>query len=361
MALLWVSLLMWQGDPLREALERHVRRLASDELQGRLPGTAGGALAAAYVAEAFREAGLAPAGRDGFYHDVDRAGPIRNVAGILKGRSPELVLLAAHHDARGVVDGRVQNGADDNASGVAVLIEVARSWKGKVPDRTLCFVSFDAEEKGLLGSREFVKSGLVDLGQIAAVVVMDLVGGRFLPWEDRRLYALGSECSPVLDDLLARTEEGAGLELRRLSMAALEPYPGMARSDYGPFRDRRIPFTFLSTGTPWYYHTEHDDPEVLDFPKLARVAEWVRRLVEAIAESPERPRWVPVEAKARSVAALLGSLKEILARADEFGLEAPVRADLEDHVRRLSGDPDLTSLQKAMMAILTVARSAKRP
>lgn len=362
MILLFI-LCLQAGAMSAEALERHVRILAADEMKGRAAGSVEGLRAAEYVAERFKEAGLKPAGREGYFHDFEVRGVRgRNVLGLLPGRRPEgVVILAAHHDARGVIEGKIQNGADDNASGVAIVVEAARSLAGKTPERPMLFISFDAEERGLLGSRECLKSGLLDPARISAVVVLDLVGGRFFPWEERRLYALGSESSRGVDDVVGGMEKGSGLELRRLAVGVLEPFPGMARSDYGPFRDRNVPFVFFSTGTPWYYHTEHDDLSVIDFPKLARVGALVERVVEGLSAAAEQPRWSPADAIARTKAAVAETIQEIQDHREDLGLTDAALQELKTLRLQAAESVDLAGLQRCLMKILTLAKQRKQP
>ena len=190
----------------REGFERHILKLASDEMKGRDDGTPEGLAAAEYVAGRFKECGLKPGGRDGYFQDFtsrfssgspEHKG--RNVVGLLEGkRAREYVVVAAHHDGLGVRNGKIHNGADDNASGTAMVLELARSFSGTVPGRSMLFISFDCEEDGLLGSREFVKSELYPASSFAALFVFDLVGGDFFEWEKDRFYALGSESSAEL-------------------------------------------------------------------------------------------------------------------------------------------------------------------
>lgn len=342
----------------REDLERHVRFLASDEMRGRDNGSPEGLRAAAYVADRLREAGLRPGGKDGWYQDFSRRGVAgRNVVGLLEGeRREEFVVVAAHHDARGVLEGKVQNGADDNATGVAVVIELARAFAGAKPARSMLFISFDAEEDGLVGSREFVNAELYPPGAIVAAFVFDLVGGNLFPWDRDRLYALGAEYSPELWDRAGKA--GGDLDVVRSGVYLIEPLPGMARSDYHAFREKGVPFVFFSTGTPWYYHTEHDDPEVVDFGKLERAARAARRVIAGTVADPGRPSFrgprVPPEDLETVRTALDRALGDGTIRMDE-ALRGQARAAREE----LGGlaEPDRTRLQRAMMVLFRIARA----
>jgi Zn-dependent M28 family amino/carboxypeptidase len=357
----WIAALFLQAAPSAEALERHVRHLASDEFRGRAAGSLEAERAADYVAAAFKEAGLRPAGSDGWFHAFEQRGVRgRNVLGLRPGRlEGPMIVLAAHHDGLGVVEGTLRNGADDNASGVAVVLEAARLLSGS--ERPLLFVSFDAEERGLLGSREALRSGAIDASKVGAAVVLDLVGGRLFPWEERRVYALGSESSPAVDSAVSGAASGAAVDLRRLGVSILEPFPGMARSDYGPFRDRKVPFVFFSTGSPWYYHTEHDDAERLDYPKLARSADLAIRTVRALADGEADPAWAPIDAWTRTAEGAAESLKEIAAHREELGLGEDQVRELESLRAKAAETRDPAVLQRCSMKILTIVRSKKAP
>jgi hypothetical protein len=333
-----------------EALERHVRFLASPELQGRDNGSEGGRRAAEYVAEGFKAAGLKPGGPQGWFHDFDKG---RNVIGLLEGESKEAVVVAAHHDGHGIVKGKVQPGADDNASGVALVLELARELGRTRPKRSMLFICFDAEEDGLLGSREFVKAGLYP--DVAAAFVFDLVGGRFFEWETDRLYALGSESSAQLSAVVRSTRVD-GLSVSPMGVFLIEPYPDFARSDYSAFRAKGVPFVFFSTGTPWYYHTEHDTPAVVDFPKLARVAAFARAVAVETANAPERPAFRKAAPSADDAAAVREGLSRILENAGRLTWPEGKREAAEALLKEpATAEPK--ALQKAMMLMLSIARA----
>jgi Zn-dependent M28 family amino/carboxypeptidase len=343
-----------------ELLEKHVRYLASEELQGRNNGTEGGRKAADYVAERFREAGLKPGGPQGYFHEFDwRGAPSRNVIGLLEGESKEVVIVAAHHDGFGVVKGKVQPGADDDASGVALVLELARALGKLKPKRSMLFISFDAEEDGLVGSREFVKAELYP--DVAAAFVFDLVGGRFFEWETDRLYALGSESSERLSAVVRSTKVD-GLSVAPMGVFLIEPYPDYARSDYAAFRAKGVPFVFFSTGTPWYYHTEHDTPARIDYPKLARVTDYARAVAFETANAPERPVFRKAAPSAEDLAAVKDALAMIVKRSERLtwpaGKWEAVQASF-DEISALR-EPEPKKMHKAMMLMMTVARAQEK-
>ena len=360
MSLLALFLLVQAPDPAR--LERDVAFLAAPDLKGRDNGTPEGLKAAEWVAERMKESGLKPGLASGWFHDFEaRSVKGRNVAGLIEGTKPdEIVVVAAHHDARGIVGGKLQPGADDNASGVALILEVARLLAGSKPRRSILFVSFDAEEDGLVGSREFVKAGLHPGAEYAACFVFDLVGGNAFDWEKGRVYALGSESSPELAAAVgdAKVE---GLKAMRLAVGLIEPLPGFARSDYAAFRDRGVPFAFFSTGTPWYYHTEHDVPARIDLPKLARVCDLARQAVSAAATSEARPTFRRAAAGAEDAREVRAMLSSLLEAKGKIVLEEKHEAAARKLVEELEGEPELKTMQRAMILLLTAARAQGKP
>jgi len=241
-----------------------------------------------------------------------------------------------------------------------MVLELARSFAGTKPDRSLLFVSFDCEEDGLVGSREFVKSGLYPPESIAAMFVFDLIGGDFFEWERNRIYALGSEYSAELSERITRAAAGCReLEVVRSAVALIEPFSDMARSDYHAFRSKGVPFVFFSTGTPWYYHTEHDTPERINYGKLEKAARLVRGVIAETAADVKRPVFrapARVEEDSRT---LVASLEKVLENREHLAMSGKQ----EELARSLSADlagskePDLKKQQQAMILLFNVARS----
>ncbi|MBI2931990.1 MAG: M28 family peptidase [Planctomycetes bacterium] len=365
---------VWPAARAQEPFRRHIAFLASDEMRGRNNDTEEGRRAAQYVADQFQAVGLRPGGIDGsWFQDFEtklstRSEKIvrgRNVAGILPGGdlAHEFVVLGAHHDARGVINGKIQNGADDNASGVAMIIELARAFARAPARRTLVFVTFDAEEDGLIGSREYVKAKLVDPGSIAATFIFDLVGGDFLPWERRRVYALGSEYSGELWDRVGRMAAAEpDLDVARLGVYLIEMMG--PRSDYAAYRAASVPFIFLTTATPWYYHTPHDDTDVLNYDKIVHAAAFVERLVRETADDPARPIFRPRPPPDFVFDA--GLVREgVTQMLERMRLSDGQRAALRRHVRELeaviaapSGESG-RALQRVMTSMFTIVLSQR--
>jgi hypothetical protein len=323
-------------------LRAHVYRLAAPEFLGR--SGPGAARAARHLADAFRRLGLKPAFGDTYFQPIPSpAGPAgfvgRNVAAVLPGGDPALVgewvLLGAHFDHLGKRGGVLHPGADDNATGVAMLLEVAEHFAlcGKRPRRTLVFAAFDLEEDSLLGSKHFAGHPPLPLAGLKAALTADMLGRSMANVMDEYVFVLGSECSPGLRRLVAGVAPPRGLTVGRLGADVIG-----TRSDYGPFRDRRVPFLFLSTGQHPDYHRPGDTPDRVDYAKLRRVSVWVRDLLRRLADDESAPAWAPQEVgrdleEMRTVAVLV---RRVLDRPDVYPLADKDRALVEGVERRLT-------------------------
>lgn len=312
-------------------LKAHVYRLASPEFLGRRG--AGAARAGRYLAAAFERLHLEPAFGRSYYQDIPwllaeenqkKDSFIgRNVGAVLPGTDPKLkdewILLSAHYDHLGQKGDRYYPGADDNASGVAMLLEVAERFalQKEKPRRTIVFVAFDQEEAGLLGSLHFAAHPPRDFKKLKAFLTADMIGRSMLNLMDEYVFALGSESSPRLRQLVQEVKPPAGLKVGRVGADLIG-----TRSDYGPFRDRRVPFLFFSTGQHPDYHRPTDLPDRLDYVKLRRICLWISDLTWRLANDEEAPAWA---AKALppdldEVQTVLVVVRRVLARPDVFRL-----------------------------------------
>lgn len=221
-----------------------------------------------------------------------------NVVGILPGGDPvlasEAVVIGAHYDhvglghfgARGgAADrGQIHNGADDNASGTAALLELARAFGrpgAPKPRRTLVFVAFTGEELGCLGSRHYVAHPAWPLEKTVAMINMDMVGR-----SNGQLTVGGVGTGSGLKALVEKAAEGSGLEL-----AFGES--GFAPSDNAPFCEKKVPALFFFTRMHADYHRPTDDVEKIDAAGLEAVTGIVFRAATALAEAP-RPAYAYV-------------------------------------------------------------------
>src|SRR5581483_7164700 len=290
--LLSAALVAPAQDTLSPAARRvlaDVRWLAADAREGRGAGTLGLAQAERYVAAAFRRAGLALAADAPAVLHTPLAGTVvANVVGFVAGRDParrgQAVVVGAHYDhlgrgGFGALDpdsgGRVHNGADDNASGTAALLEIARRLGRRQPARTIVFVAFAAEELGDLGSAYFVSHPLVaPIDSVYAMVNLDMVGRL----RADRLLALGAATAREFPALLDSLNAAAGgFELRASG-------DGWGPSDHASFFAAKRPVLHLFTDLHEDYHRTTDDWDKINAVGLARVAAFAADVVWALAE-----------------------------------------------------------------------------
>ena len=257
----------------KERMLATVSALASDEMKGRGSGTPELARAADSIAQAMKEAGL----------EVLPADPERNnVTGVLRGTKPEWaegsVVVGAHYDHLGVgADGTVHPGADDNASGVAVLLELARQMAGSgASPRSVIFVAFTGEESGLLGSKRFVTAPSPwPASKAIGMVNLDTVGRLF----SGKILVLGANSA----DEWIHIVNGAGYVTGAPVQAVMDDPGG---SDQKSFVAIGVPAVQLFTGAHADYHQPGDTADKIDGDGLVKVAAVARELVAYLAERP---------------------------------------------------------------------------
>jgi hypothetical protein len=313
-------------------LKAAVYRLASPDFQGRRG--AGAARAARYIEDHFRALKLPPAFGDSYTQVIpslldgdDGARPSlglgRNVGAMLPGSDPQLkdewVVLSAHYDHLGRKADGYFPGADDNASGVAMLLEVAERFalQRHRPRRTILFVAFDQEEAGLLGSTHFATRPPLPFKNLKAFLTADMIGRSMANLMDEYVYVLGSESSPGLLKLVRDNPPAEGLTAGRLGADVVG-----TRSDYGAFRDRRVPFLFFCTGMHPDYHRPTDTPDKLDYEKLRKVSLWIHSLTEKLADADAAPAWAaqPPPPDPDEVKTILALVVRVLDNPEKFPL-----------------------------------------
>jgi Zn-dependent M28 family amino/carboxypeptidase len=203
------------------------------------------------------------------------------------GSGAKAVVVSAHYDHLGTIDGAIYHGADDNASGVAVALAVARDLAARHDVRgRVIFVFTGAEEIDLDGARAFVADPPLPLDQIRVAINLDMVGRHLFASaidEDGGLAAVGLNVDLDVGDAARAAATHAGIHL-------VEAMPGMLslvgqdhRSDDWAFRDRGVVAVHLSTGINGEYHTPRDTADRLSHPQLLRIARFLRELVAATA------------------------------------------------------------------------------
>lgn len=227
--------------------------------------------------------------------------PVRNVVGLLPGQgalADQYVVIGAHYDHVGMGGAgslapgtiAIHNGADDNASGTAVLLEAARrlstnsipsnppSANSEADRRSIIFVAFTAEERGLLGSKHYVRNPRWPLEQTVAMLNMDMVGRM----EGNSLTIYGTGTAVQFGEIIDRAADPLGLSINKQAA-------GFGPSDHASFYEVSIPVLHFFTGLHNDYHRPSDDFEKLNIPAMASIAELVADIAAELASSAERP------------------------------------------------------------------------
>ena len=272
-------------------LLRDVGVLAHDSMGGRGTGSAGSAAARRYIEAQLAAAGVQPfAG--GFarpFEFVGRRDSVRqrgtNVVGYVRGREQpdRYVVVSAHYDHLGTRGDTVYNGADDNASGSAALLAIAREVARRPARHSVIFAAFDAEERGLEGARAFVASPPVPRAAIALDVNMDMVGRN----AKGELYAAGSYHYPTLRAPLEQVARAAPVRLLLgHDRPGLPPGDDWTQSsDHGPFHAARIPFVYFGVEDHADYHKPTDDVERIEPAFYSRAVRTVLAAIDALDET----------------------------------------------------------------------------
>jgi aminopeptidase N len=273
----------------------HVSYLADEKLTGRGLGSPGINLAADYIVQEFIKAGLQPGGDNGDYFQIwdevinaqGEKAAVKNIIGVLPGKNPEFddqsVVVCAHYDhlglgwpdARQSNEGKIHPGADDNASGVAVLLELAKLLsKGGQPDRTLIFAAFTGEESGLLGSKHYVKTmGKYPINKIMGVLNLDTVGRL----GDNKLLVLNSSSAREWKFIFMGVGYITGIEAELVAQE-------LEASDQVSFIKAGVPGVQLFAGANMDYHRPTDTIDKIDAAGLIKVAAFAKEAINYLAE-----------------------------------------------------------------------------
>jgi Zn-dependent M28 family amino/carboxypeptidase len=268
-----------------ERLLQTVTTLADAKFEGRAAGSPGGIAARAYVVERFKAIGLHPvAGAYVFPFTFTRKsvssagqGSGANVLGMCMGKDPKLPMfvMSAHYDHLGVRDGAIYHGADDNASGVAVMLEAAAHCARNPLRRTIVFAAFDAEEGGLNGARVFVSSGPIPRERIALNINLDMVSRS----DKREIFIAGTYHTPDLKPPLEVVAKRSAITVlfghdRPVAMAGgIDDWTN--QSDHGPFHAAKIPFVYFGVEDHPDYHQPTDTADKINRGFFVDVAETI--------------------------------------------------------------------------------------
>ena len=265
----------------RQRLEKHLYTLASDSLRGREAGSPDGKKAAEYILAQWREMGLT-ATLMPFHlpvkpqYEADAEDNFTNIVGIIEGSDPvlknEYIVVGAHYDHLGVKSGKVYNGADDNASGSSCLIEIARQLMAKRSQlkRSVIIVAFDAEEKGLWGSKNHVRY-LTDnhiVNRVKLMMSVDMVG-----WykTNGELVLDGTGTLRDRKELMSPEKLGVDIKVRFKSFENSL----FTATDTEPYAEAGIPTLAVTTGLKSPYHKPEDDADLIDYEGLDRITDYL--------------------------------------------------------------------------------------
>jgi len=275
-------------------LRAHVYFLASEELEGREAGTDYARVASRYLRETLASYGVKPAGVEGTYYQSFEMGGIekmRNVVGVVEGTDPKLkeeyLVIGAHYDhlgwgsREGLSGGRkIHNGADDNASGTASVLELAEVFARFPTKRSIIFLFFTAEEKGLWGSAYYCENPSRPLEKTVAMLNLDMVGRS----KDHYLFVGGVGTGAGFKDLVLEQAQETSLWLE------LKP-GGAVPSDNVKFFEEDIPVLFFFTNIHEDYHGPGDDWWKLNYPDQELITRTIYRIARVLGNEPERRKF----------------------------------------------------------------------
>lgn len=269
--------------------------LSSDLLQGRRTGTEGEIAASEYIAARFEEIGLVPKGENGSWfqpfdykysanpHSQEKGeeGVGRNIVAFLDNQAEHTVIIGAHYDHLGMGlpgaslhagEPAIHNGADDNASGVAAMLNLAKELKtnGNKGNNYL-FIGFSGEEMGLYGSKYFVENPTIDMSAVNYMLNMDMVGRLN---EEKTLAVYGAGTSPVWKEVLEKVDV-AGINIKTTDS-------GIGPSDHTSFYLKDLPVLHFFTGQHGDYHKPSDDSELINYKGINDVSNFILAIIDRV-------------------------------------------------------------------------------
>jgi Peptidase family M28/PDZ domain len=280
-------------------LEKHLEYLASDKLKGRGTGTKEELKAAKYIAKQFKKIGLQPKGDAGTYFHhfsfkksndphgfVAPDAPItksQNVAGFLDNGAPHTIVIGAHYDHLGLghdhnsleanPEGKIHNGADDNASGTTGVIALAKYFQnnGIKENSNFLFLCYSGEELGLLGSKKYCETPTIDLKTVNYAINMDMIG-RLNP-TTKRLVVGGVGTAPNFSTLV---------DMMPGDIVAVKDSSGIGPSDHTSFYLKDIPVLFFFTGGHSDYHKPTDDADKINYKGMIEVLDYAVGMIQRL-------------------------------------------------------------------------------
>jgi hypothetical protein len=279
-------------------IKTHIKTLASDEFEGRGTGSAGEKKANDYIESQFKKLKLIPKGTIGYdqsfpfkagVHGTGAEGTATNIAGYIDNGAEYTIIIGAHYDHLGLgndgssldanPNNKIHNGADDNASGTAGVIELARYFRdnGKKEHYNFLFLCFSGEELGLYGSKYFTEHPTIDLAKANFYINLDMVG-RLNP-DKKTLEIMGTGTSPVWEPLLQK--------LSNDQVKIKTDSSGTGPSDHTSFYLKNIPVLHFFTGSHSDYHKPSDDFDKINYEGEVEVLKIIAQVIENLDAQPK--------------------------------------------------------------------------
>jgi hypothetical protein len=287
----------------KKKVKKHIKTLSSDKYLGRGVGEEGERLAADYIAKQFKSLKLKPMGDSGTYfhhfsfkfkvnpHSEDGAVEKngKNVVAFLDNGATNTIIIGAHYDHLGMghvgssrdanPEGKIHNGADDNASGTAGVLELARYFaKNKTKENcNFMFICFSAEEQGLVGSKKFTEYGSFNAATTQCMINMDMIGR--LNDSTKKIMVYGVGTSPVWGNMVQT--------LKPASLAIGIDSSGTGPTDHTSFYLKDVPVLSFFTGQHKQYHTPEDDAHLINYDGTVEVIRYIASICDKVAAMPK--------------------------------------------------------------------------
>ena len=298
--ILFISIISCQQNITYEnRINDDVNYLSNDKLEGRKTGSKGEQIAADYIADRFKSLKIEAKGTNTYFQDFSFNKPSnphdqvsfsetendsmvfsKNVIGYIDNNTEHTVVIGAHYDHLGYggegslyVGSEIHNGADDNASGTALMLDLASQLTFNNRNNNYLFIAFSGEEMGLLGSNYFVKNPTIDLSSVNYMINLDMVGRLK---EDKSLAVYGVGTSPIFKQTINSNNE---------SFNIIENESGVGPSDHTSFYINDIPVLHFFTGQHSDYHKPSDDADKVNFEGIKEISDYIYSIISDLNDN----------------------------------------------------------------------------
>ena len=298
--ILFISIISCQENITYEnRINDDVNYLSNDNLEGRKTGSKGEQIAADYIADRFKSLKIKAKGTNTYFQDFNFNKPAsphdqasfdeieddtmissKNVIGHIDNNAEHTIVIGAHYDHLGYggegslhVGSEIHNGADDNASGTALMLDLASQLKFNNRNNNYLFIAFSGEEMGLLGSNYFVKNPTINLSSVNYMINLDMVGRLK---EDKSLAVYGVGTSPIFKQTINSNNESFNL---------IENESGVGPSDHTSFYINDIPVLHFFTGQHSDYHKPSDDADKVNFEGIKEISDYIYLIISDLNDN----------------------------------------------------------------------------